>query len=209
MTIIEVEGKGIVHEKPNILIFNITFNIKGKNYEDAVNNELENINKFFRILENEKIDSDRFKTLNYSVMPFYKTKKSGIIEKTEENIQDGYIVKREGFFKTKLDFKLIQKFISAFEDLNIDVNMEFGINNEKEVCKKAMKLAYEDAYEKIEFLANISDKTLDFCEKISYSNSYNNFSGMCHCITVDEFFQTFNLEDIKIEERVELKWKLK
>ena len=73
MGVIKVKGLGSVKVKPDIVEFSLNFNVRDKKYDVAVDNEVKNVNKLFDILSENNIDKEKFKTINYSVRPYYET----------------------------------------------------------------------------------------------------------------------------------------
>ncbi len=219
MSIIKVKGSGEIKVKPDIIEFRINFNVIDKKYDMAINNEIDKIDSFFQILSNNEIDKEKFKTLNYSVKPYYETKETGIIEKKNEQVFAGYQVSRNGILEIKLDFQLMEKLIYEFEKLGAKVTYQFGISDKEASKKEAMKQAYSNAYEKAFLLAEVSNMQLDGYEEISYEVpiSYNTYSETAYFkgammnkeMSIGNLADTFNINDIVIKENIYVVWRVK
>ena len=117
MGVIKVKGLGKVKVKPDIIVFSLNFNVIDMKYDVAVDNEVKNVNKLFDILSENNINKEEFKTINYSVRPYYVTKEIGVVEKKTERIFAGYEVVRTASLEIDLDLKLMEKLIYNCENL--------------------------------------------------------------------------------------------
>lgn len=218
MGVIKVKGLGSVKVKPDIIEFSLNFNIRDKKYDVAVDNEVKNVNKLFDILSENNIDKEKFKTINYSVRPYYETKETGLIDKKTERVFAGYEVVRTASLEITLDLKLMEKLIYNCENLGIKTTYNFSVLDKESAKKEAMKKAYSNAYEKAMLLAEVSNVELDGYEEISYEvpYNYNTYSksryGVEKSMAIESSIslaETFNIDDIEFQENIYVVWNVK
>lgn len=219
MAVIKVNGLGKVKVKPDIIEFSLNFNVRDKKYDMAVSNEVKNVDKFFDILAENNIDKEKFKTINYSVRPYYETKETGIVEKKIERVFAGYEVIRTASLEITLDLKLMEKLVYNCENLGIKTTYNFSVLDKETAKKEAMKKAYSNAYEKAILLAQVSNVELDGYEEISYEVPYNynaySRTGIMFeekCMSIESSIslaETFNIDDIEFQENIYVVWNVK
>ncbi|MBE5821113.1 MAG: DUF541 domain-containing protein [Clostridiales bacterium] len=219
MGVIKVKGLGSVKVKPDIIEFNLNFNVRDKKYDIAVDNEVKNVNKLYDILDENNIDKEKFKTINYSVRPYYVTKEIGIVEKKTERVFAGYEVVRTASLEIALDLKQMEKLIYNCENLGIKTTYNFSVLDKESAKKEAMKKAYNNAYEKAMLLAEVSGVELNGYEEISYEvpytyNTYSRTGIMAKekGLSIESSFslaETFNIDDIEFQENIYVVWNVK
>ena len=208
-----VEGVGTKKITPDEVILNLTFNYKNDNYNQVLKEGTEIVANFISdVLEPNKFTKEDLKTSSFVIRE--NTKYNEITKRYE---LDGYLFEQRSkliFDYDKEKIALIMEAISKFyESPKCIIN--FDLKNKKECRKNVLSLAYKDALEQ----ANAIAERLVRCMKVDFkpftttyvSNSNLDNDGMlyrkaAYKEAASNIINTFNPEDIIITEKLYCLW---
>lgn len=212
-----VEGVGTKKITPDEVILNLTFNYKNDNYNQVLKEGTEIVANFISdVLEPNKFTKEDLKTSSFVIRE--NTKYNEITKRYE---LDGYLFEQRSkliFDYDKEKKALIMEAISKFyESPKCIIN--FDLKNKKECRKNVLSLAYKDALEQANAIAEAAETRLVGCMKVDFkpftttyvSNSNLDNDGMlyrkaAYKEAASNIINTFNPEDIIITEKLYCLW---
>lgn len=211
-----VEGKGSSYVKPNMVIININFVYKEKNYEDALKMGTRNVQLFIdEVLSSNGFNKEDMKTRSYVIRE--ETKYNSVTGNYDFN---GYSFTQSAVLKIDYNIELMANFMNMISKLNNPpfCNVKFGVKDENTERKKILSIAYKDAESQAMAIAEAAGKNLKYCAKVdfkSFTTNYISNSGFesdkmyakSSAVSIQEtIVNTFTPEDIEISEKLYCLW---
>ena len=213
-----VEGKAISYLKPDQVIINFDFIMKGNSYEEVLELGVKNVEDFIQnlILKNSFAKED-LKTRSFTIREDRKYN-----EATRRYDFDGYVYSQGAMLKFDYNASLLAHIFEELSKLATPPKayVNFGIKNERECRKNMLGLAYKDAKEQAEMIALAAGKTLQDCLKVDFKpiiTSYisrSSFNGdmlyekraVGRGSTSEVITNIFTPEDIELTENLYCVW---
>lgn len=211
-----VEGKGNAFVTPNEVILNLNFYIKGPSYNEVLTLGVNNVQNFINeLLIPLGFNVDDMKTRNIIIR---EEEKYDEISKTY--IKDGFTYNQEATLKFDYNKNIIARII---ENISLLKNpptfkVNFSVKNKKECQKQILKLAYQNAQNQAQTIAEAAGKTLKQCIKVDFKPfnteyiSPSNFNSelmlekSLYKTTAQTIINTFTPEDIELSETLYCLW---
>lgn len=212
-----VEGVGTKKITPNEIILNLTFNYRNDNYNQVLKEGTEVVLNFINdVLIPNGFTKEDLKTSNFTVRENNKYN-----ETTKKYEFDGYLFEQRSrlmFDYDKVKLASIMESISKFKDSPKCI-INFNVKDERECRRSVLSLAYKDAEEQANAIAEAANKRLARCIKIDFkpfTTSYISSSNLdsdamfykksAYNETASNIVNTFNPEDIVIIEKLYCLW---
>lgn len=211
-----VQGKGTKYFTPNEVILNISFNIKGQSYEEALSNGVKNVQKFV----NELLLQNGFTTNDMKTRNFVVKEDEKYNEMTRTYIFDGFSFNQNATLKFDYNKERMAKIIEAFSKLDNapSCKINFKVKDEKECKRKIIAKAYKDAELQAQAIAEAAGKSLKQCVKVDFKpfttdcisqsaiNSDMMYAKDTRFDATSAIINTFTPEDIELSETLYCLW---
>lgn len=163
---IVVQGKGIEFIKPDQVVLNINFYKKGNTYEEALEKGVANVQNFV----NELLLTNGFQVEDLKTRSFRITEEYRYNSETREQIFDGFKFNQSATLKFDYNKEMLANMMVAISKLTDapNININFGVKNEKECRRKVLAKAYDEAKNQAEAIAEAAGKTLTKCVKVDF-----------------------------------------
>lgn len=211
-----VEGKGTKYFTPDQITFDLQFVVKANAYEEVLEKGVLSVQDFI----NEVLIENGFTKEDLKTRSFVVSEEVIYNPETQKQEFQGYSYNQYATISFHHSIDLMADIITDVSKLEIPPTYQitFNLNNEEKVREEVLKLAYQDAENKANAIAQAALKNLKRCTKVdskpfdniynSNSNLDNNFlnnpkmlSNITNIITT-----SFTPEDIEITERLYCLW---
>lgn len=213
---IVVQGKGVEYFTPNEVILNISFNIKGQSYEEALTAGVNNVQKFV----NELLLQNGFTTNDMKTRSFVVKEDKKYDEMTRTYIFDGFSFNQNATLKFDYDKERMAKIIEAFSKLDNapSCQINFGVKDAKECKRKIIAKAYKEAELQAQAVALAAGKSLKQCVKVDFKPFTTEYFSQSNLDTnmmyandtrfgaAPAIINTFTPEDIELSETLYCLW---
>lgn len=211
-----VQGKGVQSFTPNMVTLSITFNVKGDTYEEVLKKGTQNVQLFVEeLLLKNNFQKEDMKTSSFVIKEDIKYNKV-----TNQYEKDGYSYNQMASLKFDYKKELMANMMILISKLDNapTCQISFGIKDEKECRKSILSLAYKDAENQAQAIAEASGKKLKCCQKVDFkpfttdyvSSAMIGSDMMCverKCIgAAQTIVNTFTPEDIELSETLYCLW---
>lgn len=211
-----VQGRGTEFIKPDQVILSINFYKKGNTYEEVLESGVANVQYFV----DELLLKNGFQVEDLKTRSFRITEEFRYDSETRKQIFEGYQFNQSATLKFDYDKELLANMMVAISKL-VDapnININFGVKNEKECRRKVLAKAYDEAKNQAEAIAEAAGKTLTRCAKVDFkpfTTSYRSegefgrefMSAEKACIgAARNIVNTFTPEDVVIAETLYCLW---
>lgn len=209
MRTIKVSSKALYQAKPDTVNFLITLISEGKEYDLVIEESSLYLEKLTKELIKAGFNLEDLVTTDFNL--------EHLTENYQENNQ--YKQKKVGYkiiHKMKLSFSLnydlINKVIEVINKTNTNAlfTIKFLLSNKEEAKKTLLEKAYKTAFSDAETLAKISNNKLGEVLEINYNFDNLNFESPFVLRSNLELNNrlNFNPEEIKLEEKVQVIFKI-
>ena len=211
-----VQGKGTKYVTPNEVTLNINFITKGYTYEEVLREGTRNVQLFVdEILIHNGFKKDEMKTRNFVIKEDTKYNKI-----TGQYDPDGYSFNQMATLKFDYNKELMAYMMVSISKLNNApmYQMNFGIKEEKECRRNILAIAYKDALNQAEAIAEASGKVLKYCQKVDFKpftmeyvsqarlGSDIMYAEKAYSGAAQAVVNTFTPEDIELSETLYCLW---
>ncbi len=211
-----VQGKGVKYISPDEVVMLISFTTKGYTYEEVLNLGIKNVLTFVdNILIPNGFSKEDMKTRNFVIRE--ETKFNNI---TKNYDFDGYSFNQYAMIKYDYD---IDKMAKMMEEISKMENppkcqVNFGVKDEKECKRLVLAVAYQDALEQAQAIAEAAGKTLKQCVKVDFkpfTTEYASQTSLSSDVMYNKAIRegaapiivnTFTPEDIELSETLYCLW---
>lgn len=223
-----VMGQACQKFKPEEVILNLTFFVKERTYNKALDEGTKSIEQFIEnVLYKIDIEKEELKTNR-----FYISEVTNYNSDTKKREFEGYSFNQYSQVKFDYDVQKMTKFMELVSKINNppSYTLNFSVKDVEECKNKVLDSAYKKAKEKAQAIANASGKTLLDCLKVDFKpfteavtnrTSFNSRDMMIGSSMEEEGFlfkekrssvadtieKTFTPEDVEIQETLYCLWK--
>ena len=212
-----VKGTGTDFFTPDQVVLNLTFNEKAQNYNVALINGVNNVQKFIQeILLKNDFSTDDMKTRNFVIK-----ENKRYDETSRKYFFDGFSFNQSATLKFDYNKEKLANIMEQLSKLDGAPNclINFSVKNEKECRKKVLSQAYSEAETQAHTIAEAAGKTLKQCMKVDFEPFSTKYisnsrlgsetvykSALCSPDITSKLINTFTPEDITISETLYCLW---
>jgi len=207
-----VEGRSTGYFRPDELVMNVFFTVKGNTYNEAIQNGINSVYAFNSavLLNNGFIEND-LKTRSFSVV------EDKVYNETTRQFEvRGFIFNQDATLRTDYTEDLLSSLVNSISTLDSSTNVtfNFGLKDEEVARRSLYEKSYDDALQKAETLAKVTGQRLGNILSIdSRGANYNIFSSTSFDNRMLTSLSNANVglsfihpEDIEISESILVKW---
>lgn len=150
--LIQVEGRGLVTRKPDVIQLSFNLKVENENYQKALELYNDSYGKLIQAITEAGPLKDEVKTENLHVGTHYEQEHDG---KLYRNVFKGYLITSNLHVELPMDLQLLSRIIEGISNKGTtpEFTITFGVKEEKEALEEALKEAVLDAKAKAEVLA--------------------------------------------------------